>query len=528
MNLATRCPSCNTVFRVAQDQLKASDGWVRCGRCQHVFSAMERLFDLGQRGAAASGKPQPQPKVSESVPPASVNAAAAATVVTNTDTDTTITEVLEEVSTPSSSVDVELAPHPVSAAPPPLDDDLGAAAMAMAAGAPVAAAVAAAVAELDDRPDPLAASAVGVAAQASDTPNVRQAGGGVSNLVLIEPDSAMMELEDGTPSELMTSKFIESDFVEDVSILSEYPGDAVDVEPIEHIQPTAAEFNEMLVPEAEREAVAAQGPPELGRSTAVGDGTGHGRSKRRSGWSPLSDGGRDGVEDAVLIEEVSPLGLRRPSEEQDVPVLDNGVSRFPQWDTPQVLPRATAESMLRESVSPPTAANEFIRSMPSGAIRRRSDGWVFRVSWLVLMVLLSITLVIQALVQWRDDLAADHPGMRPLLAFLCDVAGCGIEPPKRIHEITVESSELTRTGQGEFYQLNVVLRNRSDVPLSVPVLDLTLTDGEGGVISRRMLVGNEMHAAGETIPAQGDMPLHTLLTTPGKSLVGYTLEVFYP
>jgi predicted Zn finger-like uncharacterized protein len=46
MSLATRCTSCGTVFRVVQDQLKVSEGWVRCGRCDEVFNALEGLFDL--------------------------------------------------------------------------------------------------------------------------------------------------------------------------------------------------------------------------------------------------------------------------------------------------------------------------------------------------------------------------------------------------------------------------------------------------------------------------------------------------
>ena len=46
MNLATRCPACGTVFRVVRDQLKVSEGWVRCGRCSEVFNAGERLFEL--------------------------------------------------------------------------------------------------------------------------------------------------------------------------------------------------------------------------------------------------------------------------------------------------------------------------------------------------------------------------------------------------------------------------------------------------------------------------------------------------
>ena len=46
MSLATRCSTCGTTFRVVQDQLKVSEGWVRCGRCETVFNAVEGLFDL--------------------------------------------------------------------------------------------------------------------------------------------------------------------------------------------------------------------------------------------------------------------------------------------------------------------------------------------------------------------------------------------------------------------------------------------------------------------------------------------------
>lgn len=39
MTLVTRCPACVTMFKVAPDQLKVADGWVRCGRCSEVFEA---------------------------------------------------------------------------------------------------------------------------------------------------------------------------------------------------------------------------------------------------------------------------------------------------------------------------------------------------------------------------------------------------------------------------------------------------------------------------------------------------------
>lgn len=58
MSLATRCTTCGTVFRVVQDQLKVSEGWVRCGRCEEVFNALEGLFDL-EREAPPPWPPMP-------------------------------------------------------------------------------------------------------------------------------------------------------------------------------------------------------------------------------------------------------------------------------------------------------------------------------------------------------------------------------------------------------------------------------------------------------------------------------------
>ncbi|MCM3562548.1 DUF3426 domain-containing protein [Hydrogenophaga intermedia] len=43
MSFTTRCPACGTVFRVVADQLKISDGWVRCGHCSDVFDATIHL-----------------------------------------------------------------------------------------------------------------------------------------------------------------------------------------------------------------------------------------------------------------------------------------------------------------------------------------------------------------------------------------------------------------------------------------------------------------------------------------------------
>lgn len=59
MSLITRCPACGTMFKVVADQLKISQGWVRCGQCSEVFDAAAYL--------------QPRAALSPPLPPASAS-----------------------------------------------------------------------------------------------------------------------------------------------------------------------------------------------------------------------------------------------------------------------------------------------------------------------------------------------------------------------------------------------------------------------------------------------------------------------
>jgi predicted Zn finger-like uncharacterized protein len=43
MSLITRCPACETHFKVVPDQLRISEGWVRCGQCDEIFDASHHL-----------------------------------------------------------------------------------------------------------------------------------------------------------------------------------------------------------------------------------------------------------------------------------------------------------------------------------------------------------------------------------------------------------------------------------------------------------------------------------------------------
>lgn len=68
MTLAARCPTCGTVFRVVEDQLRVSEGWVRCGRCSEVFNAIETLVEVDAQLPPPRPRPSQAP-VARATPP---------------------------------------------------------------------------------------------------------------------------------------------------------------------------------------------------------------------------------------------------------------------------------------------------------------------------------------------------------------------------------------------------------------------------------------------------------------------------
>lgn len=63
----TRCPACDTRFRVTDAQLRVANGKVRCGNCMNVFNALEH--QVGPRSATPAPPSPPSPR-NEPAPPA--------------------------------------------------------------------------------------------------------------------------------------------------------------------------------------------------------------------------------------------------------------------------------------------------------------------------------------------------------------------------------------------------------------------------------------------------------------------------
>jgi len=145
------------------------------------------------------------------------------------------------------------------------------------------------------------------------------------------------------------------------------------------------------------------------------------------------------------------------------------------------------------------------------------------------LVALSVVLALQAAHHFRDLLAAQWPQARPLLASWCELADCRIEAPRRIEDISVESTALTHAAPGvDSFRLSVTLRNRGTLPVAMPAVELSLTDASGQLLARRALAASDFRPAIGVIQAGAEAALQVLLSVANPRVTGYTVEVFYP
>ena len=70
MSLITRCPACGTMFKVVPDQLRISEGWVRCGHCAEIFDAAAHLQPDEKAEPPRPSRPLPRNRTSPRAMPA--------------------------------------------------------------------------------------------------------------------------------------------------------------------------------------------------------------------------------------------------------------------------------------------------------------------------------------------------------------------------------------------------------------------------------------------------------------------------
>lgn len=82
MAMVTRCPACDTVFRVSPPQLQARNGTVRCGRCLTVFDGFQTLSTASNLGTPEPAAPDGGASNASPAEPAMSDAEAVETAAT--------------------------------------------------------------------------------------------------------------------------------------------------------------------------------------------------------------------------------------------------------------------------------------------------------------------------------------------------------------------------------------------------------------------------------------------------------------
>ena len=174
---------------------------------------------------------------------------------------------------------------------------------------------------------------------------------------------------------------------------------------------------------------------------------------------------------------------------------------------------------------------EFVRR---GRQREQSSKAV-RIAMVAGSILLLLALVLQAMVSFRDVLAARYPALRPALVSTCALFGCQVGLPARPDALVIETGELITLG-GNAYTLDTVLRNGGDLALAWPSIELTLNDADDKPLVRRVFGPRDYaprmaNASADNFAgfgARAEQPVKIHFRLEGLEPSGYHIAVFYP
>ena len=489
MALATQCPHCGTMFRVAADQLKLRGGIVRCGACTEIFDGNAALVDL----ASAAPRPSPRRRRASDASAAATPAPAAApqpdapaAPAPEADDDPIYTLEFDRTFSPfgilpkaSSGEDLAeaapQAPHEPEAAvaEPPTEPAATQATVDEVAPEPEAALAPEASPEvapevapdaiLEAAPEPVRApEPVSMAQAAADAPVALAEGVQVDEELVAAP-------------------------APDHDVHPEEPAPA----PVRQPAPALAAASTAAAPAATRTGAGAAVPP-------------------------------------LLLRESGPATVTMPAPPSAPPVAP----RTPRARAAEA--RAARKSKLTPTkIEPPKLRvpepdePEFVRR---GRQRERS-GKARRIAMLLGSVLLLLVLAAQVVMHFHTPLAARYPGLKPTLVSLCGVLGCRVELPARIDQLVIDTGELTTLG-GNAYTFSTQLRNQGDSTQAWPSIELTLSDADDKPLVRRVFGPRDYLPAGPLLglgfAAHAEQPvkLHFRVAEPAPS--GYHIAVFYP
>ncbi len=508
--ILARCPECSTTFRVRPEQLRARQGRVRCGQCQHAFNALETLVDEG-----IPAHPH--------LPPPAGGAALF---------------VLEEKPTELTDPAERLEPHdggpPIAAdtiLPEPLD--LQQAVETEWDAEPVIEFGA----SLPDAPLPDAPLPDDTPPQPADTDMAE-----VTDALLLEEDEALTD----TPPH-PAALFDETDRREPVGEISaeawqpevaDTPQDATT--PAEALPADA--FPDEAFPSFD-EIPAFEPPPDGASSPSFDEAALLGKLPIPDSLSLDLDAHPDALTDTRPAQGASPdFDLPPETAGSEAPIdFDTLIhTRDPGHASEALTPPHTPEPQLDSitaAASPAGTADtvedededDSDTADPQEETRSPALGQAL---WAAAATLLTLGVLAQGALVFRNEIALSSPQLRPALESLCAGLGCDLPLPRHAADIAIESSDIQPDASREaYFTLHATLRNRAEFQQAWPHVEITLTDARDKALVRRVLEPAQWlpaDAPKDAFPARGETAIRVAFEAPGVAAAGYRVYAFYP
>ncbi|MEJ5030670.1 zinc-ribbon and DUF3426 domain-containing protein [Comamonas sp. MYb69] len=506
MSQITRCPQCQTRFKVVDDQLRISDGWVRCGKCKAVFDALTHLA-AGAPAAVPTGAQVPA--VDHAAVAAQAPAVAPSQMVSPAAPARSAEPVQEGAAVLRTENSLQVDPN-------------------------------AQVPELSVLVFPRRANASGDSgyvdsswmqayeeeAQAQ-TPVAPPAGQDRSGL-----ESEWQPMADQRPESLRSSR-VDFSATDDLAELQaregrlleaiaerQKPAQApvppvppVPAQPAEVAEAPALVVGEVVAPAApaakDLQLQAPASPPPYLRQSSAHDLSDPAPAVRQE-------------DELLLAPEMAGRTLDAGKLEPSLAAATNYVA---QMDEAVAAADAAAADTAAAAGMGAAAEPGFVRAAKRKAFWRKP--WVVVLSLLLSLLLLAALLLQIALTQ-RDRLALAQPQWRPALQAACRLAGCEIAPPRQLQAVSIDSTSFNAVGPRQF-RLRVVLRNGVDYPVAVPSLELSLNDAAEKLVLRRVLSPQELQAPA-ALEAHGEWTAEMVIQVAEAAgdVVGYRVLAFYP
>ncbi|RMX04316.1 DUF3426 domain-containing protein [Corticibacter populi] len=518
MSLVTRCPACGTRFKLAPQQLQASDGWVRCGRCSGIFDATQYLQpSLPPEEMVPAGVPE-QERAQQPHGPDSIQTTPAPESVPAMadDGQASAPQPQDQAFSPATNTN-GLGPEALT--PPPISGALPG----------------------TEAPEPEPDSQLPEERLAEKWRNALDATFAPSSAAPsnappapVRPDRAEA-WADASESEVAAQRFREE--VERWQAIQQEPpagppGSAIPATGISYDlrKPGDQEDDEPITPAAPF----APGPNDNGEN-----------------GTPSAPPLPDPVLDATPAEHIFPPPSGSALTHPTVPEANFGTAsakprpeqtRTPDETDPQV--PAGAAASAEEDVLPerPVVDEEtlaayhaafsdtqelrFVQQAERQAFWRRPG---VRAAQITLLVLLLAALGLQYVFQNRDAIAAINPQLRGHLESACRALRCQIKPWQALDQLAIEGSTFQSEPDGS-YTLSWTVRNQSGQWVQTPALALSLRDASEQVVTRRQLLPADIAQAPVQIPPRGSWQARQALrvTVPADEITGYQLQIFYP